>query len=212
MLWRRYCCYKLPLSPLKLLLRPFLSHSSYLLIEMLFSFTKLGKVIAVRFRKNRQNDSVPVPVATPGVLSSPALPSDSSAGHVISARIERRAPVFTVGISDRVQLTLAGVQGIAGPIPLVGSPLQAAINGLLTVLQTFDVGTHLTTRTVPNLDDLQRLAQNRAVIASIRRRLHRLWRYLCNAPSAHDSAEQSRRDELIRYTPCYFGLTDTESH
>jgi len=187
---------------------------------MLSSFKKLGKVIAVRFRKHRQNDSVitchdsgnPVPAATPGVLSSLALPSDSSAGYAVSARIERRAQVFTVGISDKVQLTLDGVQVIAGPIPLVGSPLKAAISGLLTILQTIDVGIHLTTRTVPNLNDLQRHAQNKAAIASLRRRLHRLWRYLCNAPSAHDSSEQSRRDELIRYTPCYFGLTDTDSH
>ena len=184
---------------------------------MIFSFKKLGKVIAVRFRKNNpvvtcHDSGEPVPVATPGVLSSPELPSDSSAGHAVSARIERRTQVFTVGISDKVQLTLAGVQGIAGPIPLVGSPLQAAINGLLTILQTIDVSTHLTARTVPNLDDLQRHAQNKAAIASLRRRLHRLSRYLCNAPSAHDSSEQSRRDELIKYTPCYFGLTGTESH
>ena len=185
---------------------------------MLSSLKKLGKVIAVRFRKNdsvitsHDSSDDPVPVATPGVLSSPALPSDSSAGFAVSARIERRAQVFTVGISDKVQLTLDGVQVIAGPIPLVGSPLKAAISGLLTILQTIDVGIHLTTRTVPNLNDLQRHAQNKAAIASLRRRLHRLWRYLCNAPSAHDSSEQSRRDELIRYTPCYFGLTDTDSH
>ena len=186
---------------------------------MRFSFKTLYKVIAVRLRKNdpviiRHDSGDPVPVATPGVLSSPALPSpsDPSAGDAVSARIERRAQVFTVGISDTVQLTLAGVQGIAGPIPLVGSPLQAAISGLLTILQTIDVSTHLTTRTVPNLDDLQRHAQNKAAIASLRRRLHRLSRYLCNAPSAHDSPEQSRRDELIRYTPYYYGLTDTESH
>jgi len=124
---------------------------------MRFSFKTLYKVIAVRLRKNDpvitcRDSGDPAPVATPGVLFSPALPSDSSEGHAVAARIERRAQAFTVGMSDKVQLTLGGAQGIAGPIPLVGSPLKAAIGGLLTILQTIDVGTHLTiTRTVPNL-------------------------------------------------------------
>ena len=173
---------------------------------MFSSSKKLGKAIAARFRKND-----PVPAATPDFLSlAPALPLNSSAGNAVSARIERRAQVFTVGISDNVQLNLVGVQGITGPIPF--TPLQAAIGGLLTILQTIDVSTHLTTRTVPNLGDLQRHAQNKAAIASVRRRLYRLSRYLGNAPSPHDGSEQSRIDELIRYTPCYFSLTDTESH
>ena len=170
-----------------------------------FKKFKLDKVIAVRRRKNDpvitcHDSGDPVPVATPGVLSSPALPSDSSAGYAVSARIERRAQVISVGVSDTAQLTLDIVQDIVGPIQVAGGPLKAAISGLLKILQTIDVSTHLTTRIVPSLNDLQRHRQNRATIASLRRRLHRLSSYLCNAPSAHDSSEESRREGLIMYT------------
>jgi len=172
---------------------------------MVSFFKKLGKVIAVRRRKNDpvitcHDSGDPVPVATPGVLSSPALPSDSLAGHSVSARIEQRVQISTPGACDVAQLVLSGVNGIVAPIPLVGSPLQAAISGLLTILQTIDVSTHLTTRTVPNLDNLQTHTQSKAAIAGLRGRLNRLSGHLCNAPIARDGFEQLRRENLIRYT------------
>ncbi|KAG1729480.1 uncharacterized protein EDB91DRAFT_809636 [Suillus paluster] len=83
--------------------------------------------------------------------------------------------------SDMAQLALPLVQAVAGAIPLVGAPMQAAIGGLLTSLQAID-----------------RHGQNNADINSLTLRLHRLSCHLCNAPPTRDPLEQSRRDSLIR--------------
>ncbi|OJA12103.1 hypothetical protein AZE42_03431 [Rhizopogon vesiculosus] len=145
---------------------------------MPFSF---GKVIAVRlkrFTKNRHDDSIPAGIS--GAFPSPALASDSSPAHAISARRESGLQVSTSGASDAVQLSLSVLQAMAGPIPLAGGPIQAAINGLLAALQA-----------------INRHNQNKAAIASLKMRLYRLCQHLCNAPTARDHLEQLRRDALI---------------
>ncbi|KAG1718850.1 hypothetical protein EDB19DRAFT_2030819, partial [Suillus lakei] len=82
--------------------------------------------------------------------------------------------------SDMAQLALPLVQAVAGAIPLVGAPMQAAIGGLLTGLQAID-----------------RHGQNKADLKSLNLRLDRLSRDLCNAPPAMDPLEQSRRDTFV---------------
>ena len=47
--------------------------------------------------------------------------------------------------SDVAQTVLPGVVAVAGVIPVAGSPLQAAIGGLLSILQGIDVRAPLVT-------------------------------------------------------------------
>ncbi|KAG1723535.1 uncharacterized protein EDB91DRAFT_1172550 [Suillus paluster] len=79
------------------------------------------------------------------------------------------------------QLALPLVQAVASAIPLTGAPMQAAIGGLLTILQAID-----------------RRGQNSADVNSLASRLHRLSCHFCNAPPAQDLLEQSRRGSLDR--------------
>jgi hypothetical protein len=64
------------------------------------------------------------------ISSATSSPGDSSA---------RKA-------SDMAQTFLPVVQGVAGVIPLVGRPMQAAISGLLSILQVIDVRAYFFTR------------------------------------------------------------------
>jgi len=47
--------------------------------------------------------------------------------------------------SDMAQTFLPLVQGVAGAIPLAGRLMQAAISGLLSILQAIDVRAHFIT-------------------------------------------------------------------
>ncbi|KAG2351562.1 hypothetical protein BDR07DRAFT_1583796 [Suillus spraguei] len=82
--------------------------------------------------------------------------------------------------SDMTQTFLPLVQGVAGAIPIAGPPMQAAIGGLLSILQLID-----------------RRSQNKADLDHLALQLHRLSSHLCNAPTAQDSLEQYRRDSII---------------
>ncbi|KIK37722.1 hypothetical protein CY34DRAFT_63591, partial [Suillus luteus UH-Slu-Lm8-n1] len=79
------------------------------------------------------------------------------------------------------QVALPLVQAVAGSIPLVGAPMQAAISGILTGLQAID-----------------RRSQNKSDLDALTSRLNRLCRNLCNAPPARDPAEQLQRDSFVR--------------
>ncbi|KAG2363939.1 hypothetical protein BDR07DRAFT_1402863, partial [Suillus spraguei] len=83
--------------------------------------------------------------------------------------------------SDMAQTFLPSVQGFAGAIPIAGPPMQAAISGLLSILQVID-----------------RRSQNKANLDRLTSRLCRLSSHLCNAPTAQDPIEQCRRDSIIR--------------
>ncbi|KAG1774575.1 hypothetical protein EV702DRAFT_517485 [Suillus placidus] len=79
------------------------------------------------------------------------------------------------------QAALPLAQAIASAIPLVGTPMQAAIGGLLSCLQA-----------------IYRHNQNKADLGSLTLRLNRLSCNLCNAPPACNLVEQSRRDSFVR--------------
>lgn len=83
--------------------------------------------------------------------------------------------------SDIAQVALPLVQAFTGVIPVVGAPINAAIGGLLQILQ------------VMNTRD-----QNKAALDDLTSRLYRLYIHLCNAPPALDPLEHSRRDVLAR--------------
>ncbi|KAG1846356.1 hypothetical protein C8R48DRAFT_733225 [Suillus tomentosus] len=82
---------------------------------------------------------------------------------------------------DIAQVALPLVQAFTGVIPLVGAPINAAISGLLGILQA-----------------IKRCDENKAALDDLTSRLHRLCRHLCNAPPALDPLERSRRDILAR--------------
>ncbi|OJA12452.1 hypothetical protein AZE42_08050 [Rhizopogon vesiculosus] len=129
----------------------------------------------------------PTPISTSPLLHD-VLASREPTGREVST-VSSDPESFRRRTSDMVQLFLPIVQVAAGAIPLAGPPMQAAIGGLLAILQVID-----------------RNRQNAADINDLGSRLHRLHNYLCNAPTAGDPREQSRRDSLARYTPCRFVL------
>ncbi|KAG0695536.1 hypothetical protein DFH29DRAFT_1072453, partial [Suillus ampliporus] len=60
-------------------------------------------------------------------------------GNVIPVRRFGRATRLPVrNVSDVIQLSLPVAQAVAGAIPLAGPPIQAAIGGLLAILQAID--------------------------------------------------------------------------
>jgi len=85
-------------------------------------FLTSGRVTAIRIRKKR-------PCGTGGTTSHPSPPTtDSPESRLIS------------GAGDVVQLVSPMVQAVAGVIPVAGTPLKAAIDGLLYIIQIIDVG------------------------------------------------------------------------
>jgi len=157
----------------------------------------LSKVFAVRLKrptKNRRTQcsstithhySIPEDIRAPMHPGSLARDPGLEVSFNISSATSSPGDSSARKASDMAQTFLPLVQGVAGVIPLVGRPMQAAISGLLSILQVID-------RRSQNKADLNRLAS----------RLHRLSYHLCNAPNAQDPYEQYRRDFIIGYAPC----------
>lgn len=66
--------------------------------------------------------------------------------------------------SDIAQVALPLVQAFTGVVPVVGAPINAAIGGLLQILQVID-----------------RCDQNKVALDDLISQLYRLYRHLCNA-------------------------------
>ena len=82
-----------------------------------------GRVFAIQIRKKR-----PAREAG-GSTSQPNPPTtDSPESRVLSEA------------SDVIQLVSPMVQAVAGAIPIAGTPLKAAVDGLLDIIQMIDVG------------------------------------------------------------------------
>jgi hypothetical protein len=136
-------------------------------------FQDFGKVIAFRFKRPKQKgrtqhnsttsnhegiNSIPAEISNP--VPAPVLSSISSLVPPISAiresdleaSINPYSARYSGGASlareasDMAQVALPFVKAIAGAIPLVGAPMQAAIGGLLIGLQAIDVSACLMTR------------------------------------------------------------------
>ncbi|KAG2108619.1 uncharacterized protein F5147DRAFT_836894 [Suillus discolor] len=99
----------------------------------------------------------------------------------ISSAIATHGNSFARTASDMAQTFLPVVQAVAGAIPVAGPAMQAAISGLLSILQIVD-----------------RRTQNQADLDRLRTRLRRLSLYLYNAPSTQDPFEQDRRDAIMK--------------
>jgi hypothetical protein len=129
-------------------------------------FQGFGKVIAFRLKRPKQKGrtqhnstttantgiSNPIPVsALPSSISSlvSPVPAIIESGLEAWPSINPSSARYSGGVSlareasDMAQVALPFVQAIAGTIPLVGAPMQAAISGLLTGLQAIDVSARL---------------------------------------------------------------------
>ncbi|KAG2033108.1 hypothetical protein BDR03DRAFT_1014656 [Suillus americanus] len=128
-------------------------------------FKGFRKVIAIRFKRptnqghtqynstiaDHEGDNSP-PTDIPNPILAPMLSSNPSSVHLVSASSDSGLQAslnlvsarYSGGVSlareasDMAQVALPFVQAIAGAIPLVDAPMQAAISGLLTGLQTID--------------------------------------------------------------------------
>ncbi|KAG2120204.1 hypothetical protein BD769DRAFT_1020616 [Suillus cothurnatus] len=170
-------------------------------------FQGFGKVIAIRFKRHKtqgrsqhntttadHEGDTSITTDLPSPIPAPMLSSNSSSVHPVS--VSRESGLDTSNLSsarysggaslareasDMAQIALPFVQAIAGAIPHVGAPMQAAIGGLLMGLQAID-----------------RHGQNKADLESLILRLNRLNLNLCNAPPAWDPVEQYQRDSFVR--------------
>ncbi|KAG1880070.1 hypothetical protein F4604DRAFT_517398 [Suillus subluteus] len=163
--------------------------------------TILGRVIPIRLRRqgrtqhntrtaDHEDSSIPTDLSSP--VPGPIHPSNSSPMHPVSASSEpglEEPPTgfpsaeYPFGTSparealDIAQVALPLVQAFTGVIPLVGAPINAAIDGLLQIFQDIN---------------------NKAALDELKSRLDRLHNHLCNAPPALDPLELARRDLLAR--------------
>jgi hypothetical protein len=127
-------------------------------------FQGFGKVIAFRLKRRKQKGRAQLNSTTTnheGISSNPvsALVLSSMSSLVPSVSAIRQSgleastnpsPARSFGgvslaheASDMAQVALPLVQAVAGSIPLVGAPMQAAISGLLTSLQAIDMSARL---------------------------------------------------------------------
>ncbi|KAJ8580423.1 hypothetical protein M405DRAFT_55812 [Rhizopogon salebrosus TDB-379] len=112
----------------------------------------------------------------PGITSVPALSTSTEMGPDVSA-----TELHWRQASDIAQLSLPVLQATAGAVPIVGASIQAAVSGLLAILQAIDRG-----------------IQNKADLDQLTSRLYGLLCLLLNAPPARHPREQSRRESLVR--------------
>ncbi|KAG2367621.1 hypothetical protein BDR07DRAFT_254476 [Suillus spraguei] len=172
-------------------------------------FGRLGNVIVLRLKRpanhgrtqdtsttadNEGDTAIPTDLSNP--IPAPMLPSNASSVYPVSASngpgLQESRTGFPSSVypfsaspareaSDIAQVALPVLQAITGGIPLAGTPINAAISGLLGILQV-----------------ISRCDQNKVALDGLTSRLYRLSQHLCNAPPTTDPTEHSRRDILAR--------------
>ena len=101
----------------------------------------------------------------------------------------------TSRISDAVEYALPLVGAAAGMIPMVGTPLKAAVDLLLYVVQTTNVS-HLYYYTTSLLITSQTKYRNKAALNDLVSRVSRLSDFLSQEPQPRDEVEARRRADL----------------
>ncbi|KAG1788894.1 hypothetical protein EV424DRAFT_1066676 [Suillus variegatus] len=156
-------------------------------IKVFFKDFGLGEVFAVRSKRNRRTQCSSTThheghdADIPMHSGSLARDSGLQVSIDISSATASHGDSFARTTSDVAQTFLPVIQAIASAIPIAGPPMQAAIGGLLSILQIID-----------------RRNQNQADLNRLRERLQRLSSHLCNAPTAQNPSEQDRRNSIIR--------------
>ncbi|KAG1736547.1 hypothetical protein EDB19DRAFT_1910207 [Suillus lakei] len=171
----------MPSPPLKHLIKGFFKH-----LGLPRGFAVRSKRPAKNGRTQRSStathdecdDSIPAGIPMhPGYLTRYTSPEPSTN---VSSAISSWGESSARKASDMAQTFLPFVLAVAGPIPLAGAPVKAAIGGLLEIFQAMD-----------------RHGQNKVDLDSLALRLDRLRHDLCNAPRARDNCERLRRERLI---------------
>jgi len=95
-------------------------------------FLLSGRVSAVRMHKKRLHETG----------SSTSYPSPPTTDSPADSRLSEAG--------DVIQLVSPIVQAVAGVIPVAGTPLKAAVDGLLYIIQIIDVGPLALFRGIPS--------------------------------------------------------------
>ncbi|KAI6103349.1 hypothetical protein EDD16DRAFT_302993 [Pisolithus croceorrhizus] len=139
---------------------------------------KIGKIIPVRIRLPWRRDKSVRTQNDYSVAVSPA--PDLQLSTVVSSSETSQALSFR-NISDAMQITLPMVRAVAAAIPVVGSPLAAAIGGLLAIVNVIDTS-----------------IQNREALDGLTRQLYTLCCHLANAPTPRTPIEEINRRALTK--------------
>ena len=91
--------------------------------SVLQALLSTGRVFTIRIRKKRPCEST---------RCSTSLPGPATTDPPESRLLSEAGDVF--------QLVSPMVQAVAGAIPVAGTPLKAAVDGLLYIIQIIDVG------------------------------------------------------------------------
>jgi len=105
-------------------------------------------------------------------------------------------------VGDVFQLAIPVVQAVVGVIPVAGTPLRAAVDGLLYIIQMIDVG-HVFCIMAFLLIASQATKRNKAALNDLASRLRRLLEFLSLEPEPRNELEASQRTAL---TLCVFML------
>jgi len=133
-----------------------------------------------------------------------------TSGRVFAIRTSHPSPPTTDSpesrllseVGDVVQLAIPVFQAVAGAIPVVGTPLRAAVDGLLQIIQVIDVG-HIFCIMGFLLIASQTTKRNKSALNDLASRLHRLSEFLSYEPEPRNELEVSQRTAL---TLCVFML------
>jgi len=143
-----------------------------------------GRVFTIRIRKKR-------PCECGGSTSHPGPPTtDSPESRLLSEA------------GEIIQLVSPMVQAVAGAIPVAGTPLKAAVDGLLYIIQMIDVGHLFGMTTAFLLIALQTTKRNKAALNDLASRIHRLLEFLSHQPQPRDEVEARRRTTLAQCVSC----------
>jgi hypothetical protein len=142
----------------------------------------LPNLIAIRRKRQQQT----------GTSTSQPLSSTAHTPANLSSTTSRPSEA-----TDVIQLVAPIVQAAAEVIPMAGSPLKAAISGLLQIIQITDVG-RLTDFMACLLIPSQTKNRNKAALDDLSSRVRQLSDFLSRQPEPQDELEAQRRAELTK--------------
>ncbi|KAF8064929.1 hypothetical protein FPV67DRAFT_1500779 [Lyophyllum atratum] len=160
-----------------------------------------GKLVAIRSKRVstpapplKESDrsvlalvSRSVPLSTIAATSACTDNANNNFGQAVSTTVARinsegRRDSFAHKARDYAISGLTVIQPIADAVPVVGSPIKAAVGTLLEVLKAID-----------------RMSQNNDDIEALKEKLYRLDGRISAMPAARSSSIAKLRDELTRY-------------
>jgi hypothetical protein len=145
-------------------------------------FANLPNLIAIRRKRPRQTRT------SQSQLSSSAADTPGNASPATSRPSE---------VTDVIQLVAPMVQAAAGAIPVAGSPLKAAISGLLQIIQITDVG-RLSCFTICAIIASQTRNRNKAALDDLASRVRQLSDFISLQPEPQGEVEARRRADLTK--------------